>query len=426
MKINRPIQPAGLIPGKPRFNPPSKQKLDNGIPLYLMNSGHEHVTKLELIFEAGVWQEDAPLQAALSNSMLQEGSKNYTANRIAEVFDFHGAYLQLFADYHYGVVSIISLNKHLPKILPIVEEIVKHSIFPDQEFDTLVQRRKQRFLLENEKVKVRSQKKFSEVLFGGEHPYSQTVDATDFDALKKEMLVDFYTRNYRSDHCRIVASGALDSNLSELINQHFGQSDWNGSSYSASKKAIAPVQTKTHFVEKSDAIQSAIRVGKLMVNKDHPDFAGILFLNAILGGYFSSRLMANIREEKGYTYGIGSSVPAFLNAAYLVISTEVDKKYEQATINEIFKELKTLRTTAVGTDELERVRQYLLGEFIRDFDGPFARLSAFRNVNDFGLDYSFYENYYQTLLSISAESVQQLAQMYFAEEDFYTVVAGRK
>ena len=426
MTINRSIQPNLQISGKPAFNPPRLVELDNGIPLYLLEAGTEEVTRLELIFEAGTWQETLPLQAALTNAMLQEGSKNYQSGQIAEIFDFHGAYLQLYADCHLGMINLICLNKHLPKILPVIEDLIKSSTFPEKEFQILVQNRKQRFLLENEKVKVLAQKKFSEVLFGRDHPYSQTVVADDFDQLQKDSLVDFYKKNYCSDHCRVLASGKLDANLHSFLNRHFGQKGWKGSPENSNSFEIASSSEKVHFVDKDDAIQSAIRIGRLMVEKEHPDFTGLLVLSALLGGYFSSRLMANIREDKGYTYGISSSMPAFRSIAYFTVSTETDKQYEEATIREVFKEIKLLKTTRVGENELERVKQYLLGELIRDFDGPFARALAFRNINDFGLDYSFYENYYQTLHSITSQQIIELANKYFEEDRFYTVIAGRE
>lgn len=426
MILNRSTQPELFVAGKPVFNPPLHAQLNNGIPVYLLESGEEEVTKLELIFDAGNCHEERPLQAAFANSMLQEGTTGLHSEKIAEVFDFHGAYLQLFVDNHFGILSIISLNKHLPKILAVVEEMIKYSSFPEQEFQSLIQRRKQRFLLENEKVKVKCQKRFSQVLFGADHPYSQTIVEGDFDEVKKESLSEFYQKYYRSNNCRILAAGKLRADIQELLDQHFGQNDWSGGYELKSRVKITSSIEHSHFIKKEDAIQSAIRVGKLMVGKDHPDYAGLLVVSTILGGYFSSRLMTNIREDKGYTYGIGSSTPTLREAAYFIIATETDKQYEVATLQEIFKEIELLRTTPVGTEELERVRQYLLGEFIRDFDGPFARSAAFRNVNDFGMDYSFYENYYQNLLNITPNRIQELAHSYFQRESFYAVVAGRE
>ncbi|MGQ8338560.1 M16 family metallopeptidase [Sunxiuqinia sp. A32] len=426
MIIDRKIAPQIFTADKPDLTFPRVYHLDNKLPVYLLNAGTKEVTKIEFIFETGTWFENHPLQAALTNSMLQEGSNNYSSSRIAGQFDFHGAYLQLVADQHFGVVSLVSLNKHLPNLFPVLEDLIKHSIFPEEEFQTLVKRRKQRFLLENEKVKVLCQKKFSQVLFGDTHPYAQTVVAGDFDSVKNEDLLSFYTKGYRSNNCEIVVSGMVTEEIIHSLNQYFGGDDWNGNVLETKTFQIASALSKFHQVEKKDAIQSALRIGKLMERKDHPDFPALQLLVTVLGGYFTSRLMMNIREEKGYTYGIGSSMLAFKNAGYLIIATETDKKYEQATIDEVFKELAILRNELIGQVELERVKQYLLGEFIRDFDGPFALSVAFRGVLDYDMDYQFYENYYQTLLNVTPQKLNELALKYFKEDDFYSVTVGAK
>jgi predicted Zn-dependent peptidase len=183
---------------------------------------------------------------------------------------------------------------------------------------------------------------------------------------------------------------------------------------------------KYHFVKKQNGIQSAIRVGKFWVSKDHPDSHALSILITILGGYFGSRLMTNIREEKGYTYGIGSFVLTFKKASYLVISTEVGNEYIEPTLKEIAVEMKRLQTEPVSENELETVKSYLLGEFLRDFDGPFALAGSFKAINDFGLDYSFYDNYLHTLRTITSYELMSLAQRYLNPDDCYTVVAGSK
>ena len=404
---------------------PESSTLDNGIPIHLLNAGTQDVTRLDFIFDAGVWKESKSLQAALANAMLQEGSQNYSGAQIAEIFDFRGAYIQFVVDQHFAIISIISLNKHLPYLIPVIEDLIKHSAFPQREFETLVNRRKQRFLLENEKVKVLCQKKFSEALFGNSHPYSQTVQAADFDKIIRDDLADFYSQYYHSGNCRIMAAGRLEGKLHELLNSHFGGPDWFGEKKNDQRFKLAPSSEKTQRVTKKDAIQSAIRIGCLAIKMDHPDYHGMQVLNSILGGFFSSRLMTNIREEKGYTYGIGSSLVSFREAGYLVIATETDQAYMQDTIKEVFKELARLRNELIPAEELSRVRRYLLGEFIRDFDGPFAQAQAFRAVNDFGLDHSFYHRYYETVNSIDAIQLQALAQRYLQEDDFYTIIAGQ-
>ncbi|MGV8137410.1 MAG: M16 family metallopeptidase [Mangrovibacterium sp.] len=425
MITDRTIQPSIRPVEKPLLSKPVKVLLNNGIPVYRLFSGTQEVCKIDFIFQAGTWQQEVQLQAGLANAMLQEGSEHYTAEAIAEKFDFHGAYLQLSADQHFGTVSMITLTKHLPRLIPVVEDLIKRSVFPEKEFEILVNRRKQRFLLENEKVRVLSQKKFSEVLFGEGHPYSQTLGEGDFDRLQRGSLIDFYRSCYHSANCEILVAGRFDDSLTELLNQYFGGNDWRNKTPVQAVKSISSSSEKSFRVLKPEAIQSAIRVGKILVKKDHPDYLPLQVLITILGGYFSSRLMTNIREEKGYTYGIGAHLLSLREAGYLVISTEVDKNYEKDTLNEIFFELQRLRTELIGAEELKRVQQYLLGEFLRDLDGPFALAQSFLNVHEYGLDYGFYENYYRAIMNLSAVHFRELSEKYFQEESFYTVVAGR-
>lgn len=415
-----PVRPTD----KPEILQAEKTRLDNGIPVYSLRAGTQDVCKIDFIFEAGSWQQTNQLEAALCNAMLQEGSRLYSAPRIAEIFDFHGAYLQLSANQHDGLISIISLTRHLPELMPVIEDFIKRPTFPQHEFETLVQRRKQRFLLENEKVKVLCQKEFSTLLFGKGHPYAQTVKAEDFDLIQRESLLSFYDRFYHAGNCEILLAGRFDDHVERLLNAHFGGSDWLQIKHADPAFQVNPSVMKQLHFPKADSIQSAIRIGKILVNKSHPDYLPLQILVTILGGYFSSRLMANIREEKGYTYGIGASFISLKELGYLVISTEVDKSYTENTVAEIFNEMEKLKQEAVGESELDRVRQYLLGEFVRDLDGPFALAQAFRNVHDFGLDYTFYDRYYQSLMQVSPARLQQLAQKYFDQDSFYTVVAG--
>ncbi|WP_372773824.1 M16 family metallopeptidase [Mangrovibacterium sp.] len=425
MTLDRKIAPQLNPIAKPDFLCPDKFLLDNQIPVYLLHAGTQEVCKLDIVFKSGIWYQQKPLLAAISNAMLQEGTKNYTASQIAEIFDFHGAYIQLNADYHFGTISIISLEKHLNKLLPIVEELIKDSIFPRSEFENLLKRRKQRFLLEMEKVKILSQKKFSETLFGDNHPYNLNLKAEDFDEAELDDFITFYRQFYHAGNCEIHLSGRFSNDLTRQLNRHFGSTDWGGSPIENLQKKIKSSTEKLIRITKPDSIQSAIRLGRLLVPKNHSDYFGLQILTTVLGGYFSSRLMLNIREDKGYTYGIGAHFVSLNEAGYFIIATEVDKTYEEATLCEIHKELEILRNELVSTPELERVKQYLTSELLREFDGPFALSQAFRNLHDFNLDNSFYDAYYWAIQSISAAELKRLAQVYFQSEDLFTVIAGQ-
>lgn len=403
-----------------------KHTLSNGIPVHFVNAGTQDVVKIDFIFEAGTWFQPANLVASLCNSMLEEGSEKYKAAEIAETFDFYGAYIQLAADQNQGIVSIISLGKHLDAILEVTEDLIKHSVFPDYELEVLIAKNKQKFLLENEKVRTLCQKKFTQVLFGNSHPYAINNKLEDFDRITRDQLFGFYRSFYHSGNCQIIAAGKIEDSVFELLNKRFGGPDWVQKSSVVPEYTASPDAEKYHHVEKANGLQSAIRVGKFWVPKEHPDFHALSILATILGGYFGSRLMTNIREEKGYTYGIGSFTITLKKASYIVISTEVGNEYVQPALNEITAELTRLQNEPVPEDELETVKSYLLGEFLRDFDGPFALAGSFKAINDFDLDYSFYDDYLHVLRSITAEKLMELARKYLNPEDFYTVVAGAK
>ena len=424
--LNRTIQPTVNPIEHIDMVKAEKRLLSNGIPVHFVNAGTQDVVKIDFVFEAGTWFQPANLVASLCNSMLEEGCKNFTAVEIAEKLDFYGAYIQLTVDQNQGFVNLVSLGKYLPGILDVMEDMIKRSVFPGHELEVLIAKNKQKWLLENEKVRTLCQKKFTQVLFGDAHPYAINNKLEDFDCITRNNLVQFYQSFYHSGNCHIIAAGKIDEAVLQMLDDRFGSSDWARNSVKTPEYEINPSPEKYHHVEKANGIQSAIRVGKFWVSKNHPDYHALSILITIFGGYFGSRLMANIREEKGYTYGIGSFVLTFRKASYLVISTEVGNEYIEPTLKEIAFEMKRLQTEPVSENELETVKSYLLGEFLRDFDGPFALAGSFKAINDFGLDYSFYDSYLHVLRNITSVELMQLAQKYLNPDDFYTVVAGSK
>jgi predicted Zn-dependent peptidase len=422
--LNRSIQPTVNPIEHIDIVKAEKRLLSNGIPVYFVNAGSQDVAKIDFIFEAGTWFQSSNLVASLCNSMLEEGSQNFSAAELAERFDFYGAYIQLVADQNYGYVNVVSLGKHLQAILEVTEDLLKRSVFPEHELAVLIDKNKQKWLLENEKVRTLCQKKFTQVMFGDEYPYAINNKLEDFDQINREMLVKFYQSFYHSGNCRIIAAGRIDESVLDLLETHFGGSDWQREMAPVPEYNANPDAQHYHFVEKANGSQSAIRVGKMWVPKSHPDYIPLSILVTILGGYFGSRLMANIREEKGYTYGIGSFVLSLKQADYMVISTEVGNEYVEPTLKEIEVEMKRLQTEMISENELETVKSYLLGEFLRDFDGPFALAGSFKSINDFGLDYTFYDTYLQVIRNITSAELLTLAQQYLNTEDCYTVVAG--
>ncbi|MBI5217608.1 MAG: insulinase family protein [Bacteroidia bacterium] len=424
--LNRKTQPGFRQVEKIEMIKAEKLRLANGLPLYVINAGTQDVLKIDFIFNAGSWEQDKPLTAFLTNLMLNEGTKNFTGCRIAEKFDYYGAHFTVNADKQYATLTLITLSKYLKETLEIVEDILKRSVFPQKEYESVLQREKQQFIVENTKVNILARNKFSQVLYGSSHPYGKVAILDDYDNLPVEQLRDFYLRLYSGNNCNIIIAGKIGNDTLKTLDRFLGGKDWikkcqlNLTSYKAKGD-----KEKFYLLKKEDAVQSALRVGKVLFNKLHPDFLGMQVLNTILGGYFGSRLMANIREDKGYTYGIGSIFVSMKNSGFFVIVSEVGADVSHKTIKEIELELKKLRNELVPEDELKLVRNYMLGEMLNAFDGPFALAEAFRGLLDYDLDYDFYDKAVHTIKTITAKELNTLANKYLHEGTMYKVVAGK-
>lgn len=405
----------------------SEQKLDNGIPVYSINVGSQELTKVEFIFSAGMYYQNRTLLASTTNTLLEAGTTKRNALQLSEHIDFFGSFLELEVGQDYASVTIYSLNKYLNESLAFAEEILKDSIFPQSEIDIHLANRKQKHLINSGKVSHLSRRKFSELLFGEKHPYGIDAKTEDFDTLKQSDIITFFKDHYSFKNCFIVTAGNLPKDLHKVLNDHFGKENWGSASPAQSKPAILnTTKERKVLVEKSDAIQSAIRIGRVLFNKTHEDYFKFQVLNTILGGYFGSRLMANIREDKGYTYGIGSGLTSLVHSGYFSISTEVGSDVTKSALEEIYKEINILRNDLVSAEELETVRNYILGQFLRSVDGPFALAEKFISVKEFGLDYSYYANYFKAVKNVTPQDLRDMANKYLQEKDLIECVAGKK
>jgi predicted Zn-dependent peptidase len=371
--------------------------------------------------------QSAPLIASNANTLIETGTRSFTANQISDGIDFFGSFLELEVGQDYANVTIYSLNKYLDQSLKFIEEILKYPTFPEDEFKIHVANKKQKHQINSQKVDILARRRFSELIFGEKHPYGVQVSDSDFERVSVAEIKSFFNDHYNSGNCTIIASGCLPNTILSTLNNHFGNSTW-GNDKAKVGLVSTPIQLtnqKKHFIERPDAIQSAIKVGRLLFNKTDPDYYKFQVLNTILGGYFGSRLMANIREDKGYTYGIGSGLASFVNGGYFAVSTEVGADVTKQTLEEIYKEIAILRKDLVSSNELETVRNYILGHFLRSVDGPFSLADKFKGIWEFGLDYSYFDNYFAAVKKVTPKELRDLANKYLQEDDLIECVVGK-
>jgi len=400
--------------------------LNNGIPVHLIKGGSQDVVKIDFVFPAGSVQAPKPLVASFTNTLMQEGTKSYTSSEIAEKIDFYGAFLGQATNYHHAQITLYALTKYLPDVLPVVEDILKCPSFTEHEFEVYLAKKKQDFLVDSEKVKILAFRKSQEVLFGEDHPYGRVAKLKHYDDISTNDLKDFFKKQYASNLCRIIIAGKPDDTLVSQLNMHFGGGDWsNDTVVDDIIPQSIPETGNEHIITKDNAVQSAIRIVRQTVSKSHPDFMSLMVLNTLFGGYFGSRLMANLREEKGLTYGISSFLTSYLKAGIIGVSTEVLAEKRTLAVNEIFNEMDKLCQELVPEEELTRVKNFMLGDLMRNLDGPFAVSEAYRGLMGFDMDIDFFKQLETTIAGIQPETIKSLANKYLVKDDFHVVVAGK-
>ncbi|WP_276360915.1 pitrilysin family protein [Daejeonella sp. H1SJ63] len=402
-----------------------EQVLSNGLKIFSVSGGEQDLVRIEFIFENIAYDSAKPLQTFAANTMLNDGTSELSSTEIADKVDYYGAFLQTEYSNDQSTVTLYTLNKHLANTLPIVKAIVSDSVFPQVELDTLIRNQKQKLSVNLEKNDFVSRKTFSNVLFG-DTLYGYDIAAADYDKLDREQLVSYFRQAYQPKNCTVMISGKVNDDIFTLIDKYFG-SDWsNILDADQNKFQFSASAGAEHYIEKADALQSAIRIGQIAINRSHPDFPGLQVLNTILGGYFGSRLMANIREDKGYTYGIGSALVSLKSTGYFFIASEVGADVCSAAMSEIEKEIKILKEEPASEEELSLVKNYMLGSMLGSLENALSHADKFRNIYFSGLGYDYYSRYIETVKSISPEHLLQLANQYLDFSDFQRVIVGKK
>jgi len=412
-----PVQPVTLAPVR-------KVLLENAIPVYTIESGTEDITRMEFVFRAGQIKETAALQSSTANMMLTEGSEDYSSEEINRLLDFYGVFFHLYADKDLAGLVVFFLSRHSEKVIQLSHQILFRPVFPEKEFSVLIKKRLRWYLVNREKVQNLAADKFFESIFGSSHPYGRLVNQRDFESLNTGMLKEFHRKYYTPGNLNIIVSGRPSTGTIEILNKYFGSLKTGVPSYDKSFVSFNGEEDKKVHLTKQGAVQSSLRIGSVTINKRHPDYPGLKVVNTLFGGYFGSRLMKNIREEKGYTYGISSILTSLDISGYKAVIADVSTKNAYYAIDEIYKEMKRLQNEAAGKDELEVVRNYLSGELVRMFDGPFAVAESFRSVWEFGLDFNYYRRLEDKIKTITPEEILQLANKYFKTEELYEIIAG--
>jgi zinc protease len=420
--LNRTIQPpiTDAVSFDLKLRKCEQYQLDNQVPVYSMNAGTQDVLMIEWVFKAGNWFEQKNIVAGTTNFLLKNGTTKKTAFQLNDHFEFYGAYLNRTCYNETASITLHCLSKHINELLPVVAEIMVDSIFPEEELVTYKQNQKQKLEVSLKKCDFIANRLIDEYVYGFHHPYGKYTSTLDYDQLNREELITFFNRFYAEGHCTIFTAGKIPADLQSQLNQHFGTLPLQQRAIPHIQYNLQSAEEKKHqIINDANGVQGAIRIARTFPNKHHPDYQKTQILNNVLGGFFGSRLMSNIREDKGYTYGIHSYIQNHIGDTAWMISTEAGRDVCEATISEVYKEMEILQNELIDEDELSLVKNYMLGSVLGDLDGPFQLIARWKNYVLNNLDEQYFYNSVQLIKSTGAEELNELAKKYLSPADFY-------
>lgn len=397
--------------------------LDNGTKLITVNQGSQEIFRLDLVYRGARFLEHKKLASKLTSSLIREGTASKSSADIAELIDFYGAHMKTGANLDFNYLSLSGLIKHLEVLMPIIEEIIYQPIFNESEIEKYKKNNIQKLALDLSKNEMVNYRVFTEALYGKHHPYGYNTEKEYIEAITRNDLVRHHQEAFGCNNSFIMIGGKLDGKCDMLINKYFGQS--HHKAIDTLPFTIESVSCPQRIkVSSKNEHQASIKIGRRMFNRNHPDFASMFVLNTILGGYFGSRLMASIREDLAYTYDIHSMLDQLVYDGYFFIETEVTPENIELTINEIYKQINILQTEAVEENELQMVKNYLIGNFLNLVDGPLNTLSFIRSLEIDHSSRADFDIFIQKIKTITAEELMAIANKYLNKEDMIEVVVG--
>lgn len=421
--IDRSVPPPFREIGHLHFDAPERLTLSQGIPLYLLPGSAQDLLKLEVIFLTGRMHETQALTARAACRLLREGTRRKSGAAIAETTDAFGGSISSSDSMDHHGLTLQCLTRFLPDLLPTFCELMLEPDFPEKELQSFIRNNSQRLEEDLSKNEVVAYRELTALLFGQDHPYGYNSTPEAYQALTRAAVTDYWERHTRAGNAVIFLSGQWDEATIQAIDQHLCRAMRPGRS-EAPYPAPAPIQRQMLHLRERDSLQNAIRIGRRLTNRAHPDYYPLQAVNLLLGGYFGSRLMTQIREELGLTYNIYSHIDAMRLDGYFYISAEVSKDGTAQTLEEIYRETEKLRQEEVSMEELLMMQRFAAGNMLHLLDGPFSKADTLRNLIVEGGDHQDFNLMVKAIREITPERVRSLALTWLNPADLTEVVIG--
>lgn len=423
--MNRSIPPEISSFGPLSISPATVSVLPNGIHLYVERGSEIEVSRLTVAFPGGEAESPRPGLAACANMILIEGTSKMSGEEIANTLEYNGAWVNTSVSTHYSSMTLSSLNDKFADLLPIFADLISSPSFPPTATAGILQRQAARLEIENEKVTVIADKAIRPLVYGGENPLSETDSPEEIRSFTPEELSAFHFSRLDPFDMHIFFSGNVTDEMIAAVRTIFSRFQ-NRPAFKPERLVFPQSVHKERIdITIAHAQQCAVKMMIPAVGRESVDFVPLRAAVTALGGYFGSRLMLNIREDKGLTYGISAVLLGYPDRSFITVSTQTDGSTKDEVIKLIIEEIEKMKDPSSYTDdELSRLSRFLLSNLAATLDTPFSRMDYIQTHIFAETPINYFEQQDEFARNINASKLAEIASRYFDLSHIVIVTAG--
>lgn len=400
--------------------------LDNGVRLVMLDAGDREITRIMVVRDGGVIEADNPGVAVVLPELSMEGTARFSAESIADIIDFNGARCRASAHLHHLSTTLTTLTSKLPAVMPILTDVVSSPLLPDSSLAAIADKAASKIEINMQRVTYQAARGLTIMTKGANHPASRETTPEMMRSITRADVTDFFRRGLNPRSMTLFVSGRLNDAIIESLNRTIGSIEPLGKGIEVDYTPFHPSEVQqTMTTDRPGSLQSAVAMGIPSIGRTDEDYIPLRLAVIALGGYFGSRLMSNIREDKGLTYGIGASLVGGIEGSTIEIMTETDNRYVYPLIEEVKNEIFRLHDPATyTTDEIERMKRYLMTTLASALDTPFTVMDTYANILFSGTPDDYFARQQDFIESMSGATLAEAAAKYIDPDRMYISIAG--
>ncbi|MBN2571268.1 MAG: insulinase family protein [Ignavibacteriales bacterium] len=400
-------------------------QLDNGLKVFVIEDNKQPTVGVYLIEDRDpILEGEYAGYVSIAGQLMMTGTKTRTKAQIDEEIDFIGGYLYTYPSGAY----VYGLKKHSEKLFELLADVVLNPIFPQEELDKLKKQTLSGLAVQKNQPGYIVQNVRKVILYGKDHPYGEIQTEETITKITVDKCKEFYNTYFSPNISLVAIVGDITKDeAKDLMQKYFGNWQKRDVPKLDYKKVKAPLVRKVCIVDRPNSVQSSIRVCQpvdLLIGSEDVIKADVM--NEILGGgLFSARLISNIREDKGFSYGAYSSLAADKLVGHFTASCETSNETTDSTITEFLTEMKRIRDEKVTDNELQTIKNFMNGSFARSLEQSETIANFALTIERYNLPKDYYKNYLKNLEAVTIDDVHQMANKYLNPNKVYVVVVGK-